>query len=289
MIQTIYGFQAETLDPDFMLLEYIGWSTVTDPSYDWLNWQRKERSACFQYTISGQGTLQLDGKSYAITPGVGFFVEFPGPHRYFFDPDKSDHWEFIWIQASGNAAALFWRQIQRLLGTIVEFPRLSEPIQLLERLYMDTAEQGKKDKYLLSCKLYEWLMSILNIAERGKAVNFLTADRMEAVKSYIDLNLHRDLTLVGLAEFAGFTPSYFSRLFHQLEGLPPVVYLHRRRMEEAVKLLRHTDYSVGEIAARLGYDNANYFAKVFRKHLSCSPSSFRRQRLDPFQTDIIYL
>ncbi|WP_028881850.1 helix-turn-helix domain-containing protein [Teredinibacter turnerae] len=52
--------------------------------------------------------------------------------------------------------------------------------------------------------------------------------------------------------------------------------LNHLRLTEAARLLRETDQSVAEIAFRVGYNNASYFNRVFRKAYDCTPGEFKQ-------------
>ena len=47
------------------------------------------------------------------------------------------------------------------------------------------------------------------------------------------------------------------------------------RIDRAVELLQQTDIPVREIAVRVGYTDANYFTKVFKRHLGVTPTEYR--------------
>jgi YesN/AraC family two-component response regulator len=57
-----------------------------------------------------------------------------------------------------------------------------------------------------------------------------------------------------------------------------VQYLTKIRIQKAAELLRSTSSSVSDIAALVGYANANYFNKVFRKAVGVSAGTFRHSK-----------
>ncbi len=68
-----------------------------------------------------------------------------------------------------------------------------------------------------------------------------------------------------------------NRRFTQATGQPPLQYLQKLRLDIARELLRDTDLEVGDIAARVGYPDAAYFSRLFRRALQASPNSYRKQ------------
>ncbi|QJD86582.1 response regulator transcription factor [Cohnella herbarum] len=95
------------------------------------------------------------------------------------------------------------------------------------------------------------------------------------VKQYIETHLYENLSLEMLADKAHVNPSYLSRVFKQYTHEQLTAYVTRLKMEQAAKLLRDNGMRVQDVATRLGFDNPNYFAKVFRKATGLSPHEYR--------------
>ncbi|MCF6407268.1 AraC family transcriptional regulator [Chitinophaga filiformis] len=95
--------------------------------------------------------------------------------------------------------------------------------------------------------------------------------------SYIQLNLHRDLSVSHLAKKANLHTDYFSRLFHQHTGERPVRYIHEKRIERAQYLMVTTQMTYAEIATQTGFENIFYFSKIFKKITGMSPGNYKKQ------------
>ena len=67
-----------------------------------------------------------------------------------------------------------------------------------------------------------------------------------------------------------------ARHFSQETGTTPMDYLRRLRLRNACRDLLQTRDSVGEIAARWGYENIYYFSNAFKRMYGCAPSEYRR-------------
>ena len=87
-------------------------------------------------------------------------------------------------------------------------------------------------------------------------------------------------TLTGLAARAHVTPTYLVRLFRSATGLPPIAYLNRRRNERAAALLVHGDAPIGAIGAQVGWPDANYFSRIFRRQFALTPTVYRQRFTD---------
>ncbi|MFE5323219.1 response regulator [Paenibacillus sp. NPDC056579] len=100
---------------------------------------------------------------------------------------------------------------------------------------------------------------------------------MEEIKDYLDSHFHEDVSLSRLAEQFHFSPQYISKKFKVTYHKTIVTYLTDLKMERAKALLSGTDMPIAEIANQLGYDDENYFSKVFKKHAGMSPFPYRKR------------
>lgn len=83
------------------------------------------------------------------------------------------------------------------------------------------------------------------------------------------------LSVKMIAERLQCSPDYLSHLFHQATGEKLIHYIHRIRIEGARLALESTPLHISEIAFASGFDDAGYFARVFKKHCDESPQEFR--------------
>lgn len=103
-----------------------------------------------------------------------------------------------------------------------------------------------------------------------------------AVCEYIQEHAAANLTLEDLAEQAGFSKFYFSRLFKQVAGMSFVDYLNACRVDEVERRLFEKDTSITEIALASGFNNISTFNRVFKKLKNCTPLEFKRLMLKEY-------
>ncbi|CAM4499974.1 MAG: response regulator [Paenibacillus macerans] len=97
------------------------------------------------------------------------------------------------------------------------------------------------------------------------------------IKDYIGQHLASDLSLNALGRATGFNPSYLSRIFKRDVGIGLHDYITRRRMELARSLLTHTKMKIYEVAQKCGYDNTNYFIRIFKLTVGLTPQEYRNR------------
>ncbi len=92
-------------------------------------------------------------------------------------------------------------------------------------------------------------------------------------KAYKD----EDLSLERVAEKAGFSVSYFNRIFTESTGKPVMEYVREYRLIMAAQLLRASDKSILELALDFGYANPENFTRAFKTRYGVSPSEYREK------------
>ena len=95
------------------------------------------------------------------------------------------------------------------------------------------------------------------------------------VAKYIRENYHEELSLGQLAKRFLIESSYLSRLFRQQMGENLMSYIARQRMERAKQYICQGDISLTEISFLVGYDDYNYFSRVFKKMVGISPREYK--------------
>lgn len=98
----------------------------------------------------------------------------------------------------------------------------------------------------------------------------------EALK-HIEENMNKDLTISDLAARVYLSPHYFRKVFREVTGLTPIEYINKIRISKAAQLLVQKDHSISEIAEKVGIMDMNYFSRMFRTHMGCSPTDYRRR------------
>ena len=99
---------------------------------------------------------------------------------------------------------------------------------------------------------------------------------LDSVKTYIAQNYRRHITTEELAGICYFSIEYFCRFFKRMTGRTALAYVNEYRIEKATVLLSKTDEPIGDIAASVGFEDLNYFSRVFKRIKKCSPGEYRK-------------
>ncbi len=69
----------------------------------------------------------------------------------------------------------------------------------------------------------------------------------------------------------------FNRRFKQATGMAPIEYVHTLRLEEAKQLLESGDEPVEAVAQDVGYEDAAFFGRLFRRKVGVTPTQYRKR------------
>ena len=99
---------------------------------------------------------------------------------------------------------------------------------------------------------------------------------MRQIIDFIEANIaNKNLATQLVADAVCLTPSYTSALFKKQTGTTVTQYIQDVRMRQAELFLQDPRYKIYQIADLVGYDDSNYFARLFKKHSGLNPSEYR--------------
>jgi YesN/AraC family two-component response regulator len=94
---------------------------------------------------------------------------------------------------------------------------------------------------------------------------------------YVERYYNQEISLGAVASFANVSPSYLSASFSKKCKMTFVEYLHTYRCEMAAKYLKETDWTMEEIADRVGFGDSSYLNRCFKKYYKVSPGQYRKE------------
>lgn len=128
-------------------------------------------------------------------------------------------------------------------------------------------------------ELHEYIIGRMNNyferSEDGLKSNYI----VKKVIDYMNQNLDKkDISIKILADEVYVTPTYLSSLVKKTTGLTIGQYLTEIRIKRAEELLSDPQWKLYQIAEMVGYEDANYFAKTFKKKTGMLPSEYRESK-----------
>jgi len=150
----------------------------------------------------------------------------------------------------------------------------------LESKFLELEEEYNKKSPFYTMKNTACLIEILIELLRRNEQQFSNNTRFNPEKTaeYIQAHLLEKIDNSVLGEVFHFHPNYISNEFAKYFGKPIHKYLLEQRILRAVALLEAGDSSINEIALKVGFSDANYFSRYFKKTMGISPLKYIRNK-----------
>ncbi|MEF3311078.1 AraC family transcriptional regulator [Paenibacillus sp. GYB004] len=240
------------------------------------------------FFVEGSGAESINGVEHRIRPGTASFLLPNHMHKLDSDPDRT----FTKYRCMFDMPILFG------VHEDPEFSRLVYGIGISSPSFVDfdgssaermrtTMEQlleeyGKPDypgrRHMIRLKLSEALLLFVRessgqrIAGSGSETEKV---KLSPILQYVHMHYTERLTLEELASTFRQSAPHISRSFKEHTGKGFLEYVRQLRIESAVTMLLHTNMSITDIAASVGFDSFRTFARVFRDIKGQTASEYR--------------
>ncbi len=227
--------------------------------------------------LRGQGWVRSRSGERSVTAGDLVWLRGNQPHVY--GADLHDPWTIGWVHFCGDEVEEWNRYIGFPAGPATVLSQVTAKgitALKLEQIYL-LLERGYSIPELINASIM--LRAAFDLAAQAVREGGPTRsanERISAVREHLRENLAAAHRLDELAAAAGLSVPHFCALFKRQTGYAPIDFLIRQRIQRACKLLDTTDESIATIAAEVGYDDAYYFTRCFRRVIGCPPRSYRR-------------
>ena len=114
-------------------------------------------------------------------------------------------------------------------------------------------------------------------APHAESENSQTALVMAHVRRYLEDNYMFDISLDSVGEILHISPAYLSAQFKKYQKMNFLDCLTELRINAAKELLNDPFRSSAEVASMVGYEDASYFARAFKKRTGVTPTQYRKQ------------
>lgn len=232
--------------------------------------------------ISGRGNFEIDGVRHACSRGDTFII-FPD-ELFSYRADEHEPWHYAWVAFKGNTAA----QLLGSLGLSPANPIVHagdiRPLTSLYRKIRGTFEQSSFPELadLEAGGYLRLFLKELGVLNEGKlAFNSLSVlpdieRQIKRAVRWLSYQYAQPISIEDLARSLGYHRTHLSKMFKQITGISPMQFLLKVRMERARELLNEQSYlSIDQVASSVGYPDALYFSKQFRKTFGQAPTDYR--------------
>ncbi len=250
-----------------------------------------------RYIIEGEGVFGIAGESYEINKGQAVYI----PEGTLLECESSSS-KFSFISVRFSTSVFF--EGADFLSEYYGLPKIIEADDAVEKYFREIYASSKEHSAIRMLKMHGNLeILIAHLIEKANIKN--TEDRsiiknkiikklssQEINEKIINKNLSEDprislvlnyilthptqkFTLAKLSQMAGVSESTFRRLFKKQTGKAPNEFIRNQRLMSAARLLLMTDDYINDIAYDVGFEDVNYFIRVFKKTFGVSPRKYR--------------
>lgn len=222
-----------------------------------------------EMVLSGTGMQNLNGTVYPIGPDSVYFLTPIDFHSVTPDGDMEIvNISFDETLLSPQLRLLFMNRRDNFIFTDLG-SALRHTVELLQQ------EQDRHDEYTEICRR-DLLEVLLYAVARGKGREHMSSTQVHKSMQFLFRHFREDISLELVAAQSGYTPNYFSTLFHEITGEKFVDFLGNLRLNYCKMLLLSTDLSVGEVAEKSGFGSASAMYRRLYKATGLSPTEYRK-------------
>lgn len=218
----------------------------------------------FVYCTKGLGKVYYNDDTFTLSPGQALIFNISDGY---FAKSISDDFCFIWIQMCGTFPNAVLSHQLKDRGHVCSAG--NDIILVCEKIY-DTAHKGwsYEGDIKISYYLYELFGTLLLSLSRDNSI--------EAAVDYMRRHYMEAITTPQLASLCYLGTSQFIKRFRESFSVTPRQYLTNLRIDKAKKLLMNADLPVSMVAHHVGFEDASYFTRIFKKATRQTPHNFRK-------------
>ncbi len=177
----------------------------------------------------------------------------------------------------------FIHRIGQYLGQLEVGLEQIDKIDFLLKQIMDISEKSyisNKD-FIYRSAILELLLIINQYSSKVilydiNMTNSCNSSVIEEIISYLHSFYTQNITIATITRNFNTNRTTLAKKFKEKLGVTPIDYLNRVRITKAALLLQETNMPINQIMIKVGFNNRNYFNKVFKKHTGLKPGEFRR-------------
>ena len=225
-----------------------------------------------EMVLDGMGEQNLNGTVYPLEKGSIYFltpIDFHSVTPQ--NPMQVVNLSFDETVLSPQLRLLFMNRRENY-----SFPPDSPHNKKLQTLLDLLQEENRRDdEHTQQCRR-DLLELLLYTVARGKNSENMVSNQLHRSMQYLFQHFREDISLEEVARQSGYTPNYFSHLFHESTGEKFVELLGKLRLNYAKMLLQSTDLSITEVAEKSGFGSASALHRNFQKTMGLAPSKYRQ-------------
>ena len=240
-----------------------------EPNYRWGPGVRDH--FLIHHVVEGKGEYTAAGVTHMVEAGQTFLA-FPNT-LITYAADAQTPWEYLWVGFDGSDARLLLSQTDfSPAQPVIRIEGGDRMRKLLLQIY---ASRGNRPAEAASMtgRLYLFLAYLVEQATRPAQAETTDTVALRAAE-FMEQSFAHPLQVEEVARFVGVSRSWLFRCFERRFSVSPSRYLAELRLARAALLLQTTQMNVAQVSFSVGYEDPEYFARVFRARFGCPPRTY---------------
>ena len=273
-------------DFDFPSIERISQESLHAASrVDWHSHKSIEVIVCIKgvldYELRHRGRLHIPGGNFTVIPAgiehrhIRGLAEPGRRFGIFLLPVKANTRKVGPLSGSELRTLAAELLKKRLTIRPVSTPLLTEIHHLADLTMMWDNAPSVRMQLLLRARMLSVLAQLSNAP--NDTLPAPGVQMMDEATRWLSSHYREHVNIDELIRYIGYGRSRFFALFRQNTGLSPNEWLIRYRINKAKELLSDGKQPIAKVASSCGFNDAIFFARIFRNRLGISPSDYRRQ------------
>ena len=260
--------------------EYGGYLKVNSTGKQWLfdeNYVTDRKNGRIDYTIiyvlRGKGFCDIDDKRFELTEG-SLVLYLPNERqKYGFLQD--DNSVILWSHFSGTACDVFNEFVIKT-PTILTISDRKQFESAFSKMLVAFYKKNEYSEMLCSSYMSVLISLIAQSGTDSPKMNLkFYNENIEKVLAEMLIHYNQPIDIKKYAKFCSVGEDHFIRIFKAYTGLPPYNYQLNLRINHAMELLENTSMTISECAEEVGFSDAAYFSRIFKKFTGRTPSYYK--------------
>ena len=228
------------------------------------------------YIAAGKGYFYFKGSETPTVVTKGHMVLFRPKEPQVYNYYVEDKTEVYWVHFTGwkieeylDSYELPKEENVFFTGVSPDYPWIYN--QIIREMQLQRANYDD----IIKLYLHHILLTINRYIKESREIKNDTINDIERAVHYFNENYTKPITIEQYAEEHLMSVNWFIHSFKSVMKVPPMQYITSLRIAAVKGYLENSGKSVSEIAAVVGYDNALYFSRIFKKRTGMTPKEYR--------------
>ena len=231
------------------------------------------------YIAAGKGEFYFKGSKEPTIVTKGNMVLFrPGEPQvyYYYAVDKT---EVYWVHFTGWKVEEYLKRYELPSHENVFYTGVSHDYPwIYNQMIRELQIQRVNYEDMISLYMHHVFISINRYIKEGRETKNDTISDVERAAHYFKENYNKQISIEQYAEEHLMSVNWFIHSFKNVMKMSPMQYIISLRIATAKGYLENSTKNIAEISNEVGYDNALYFSRLFRKYTGMTPTEYRKKK-----------